>query len=347
MKNNRSGRILIIDMLKAFAIILVVLGHCIQFGSGIEYLNSEQFFDNVLFKIIYTFHMPLFMLISGFLFAYSYKGEWVRCVQKRIQTLVVPMAIWAILIILKKLIADFDFSICLLRDFLRISLLKFWFIWAVFWCSCVVIIVNNFFKNNIVVYAFLFVISFVIPDAANMALYKYMYPYFIIGFIFQKHCLGYFEDFVNKRHLIVLLLFSLVLIYVGLLSGFNYDTYIYTSGHCIIGKDILSQLKIDIYRYTIGFVGSIIVIILFIQLCRLITNIPTFLLLIGKETMGIYIISTFINSNLLMPLTYHSPGINYLMLVIETLSVLILSLIIIQIINKSSILKRLLLGKLT
>ena len=346
MKNDKSARILIIDMLKAFAIILVVLGHCIQFGSGMEYLNSEQFFDNPLFKIIYTFHMPLFMLISGFLFAYSYKGKWLRCVKRRIQTLVVPMAVWALLIILKKVIVDSGFSIDLIRECLRIVYMNFWFIWAVFWCTCLVVLVNNFFRNNIVVFCILFVISFVIPDTANMALYKYMYPYFVVGYIFQKYLMCFLEEFLSKRHIILLLLFSLVLVYVVLLYGFNYDTYIYTSGHCVIGKDLVTQLRIDMYRYVIGLVGSIIVIIAFVQLGRIITYIPRFLLLIGTETMGIYIISTFVNSNVLMPLTYNRTGVNYLVVVIEMLGVLFLSLIIIQIINRSSTLKRLLLGKL-
>ena len=61
-------RILSIDAIKAFAIFCVVLGHCIQYGSGIFYLKDEIYFENWLFKIIYSFHMPLFMLISGYLF---------------------------------------------------------------------------------------------------------------------------------------------------------------------------------------------------------------------------------------------------------------------------------------
>ncbi|MBP9743262.1 MAG: acyltransferase family protein [Burkholderiales bacterium] len=48
----------IIDTFKGFAILLVILGHCIQ--------NSiVNFDDNALFRIIYSFHMPLFMLLSG------------------------------------------------------------------------------------------------------------------------------------------------------------------------------------------------------------------------------------------------------------------------------------------
>lgn len=41
-----------IDFTKGVAIILVVVGHCIQYGSGQDYLKGELSFDNNLFKLI-------------------------------------------------------------------------------------------------------------------------------------------------------------------------------------------------------------------------------------------------------------------------------------------------------
>lgn len=62
-----------IDFLKGIAIILVVFGHNIQYGSGSNYLQNEFFFDNIIFKFIYSFHMPLFAIISGYLFFLTIK----------------------------------------------------------------------------------------------------------------------------------------------------------------------------------------------------------------------------------------------------------------------------------
>lgn len=62
-----------IDFVKSVAIILVVIGHCIQCGSGSLYFEEQLYFDNILFRVIYSFHMPLFMLLSGFLFGYTKK----------------------------------------------------------------------------------------------------------------------------------------------------------------------------------------------------------------------------------------------------------------------------------
>lgn len=70
-KNVLYQRNSFIDFVKGVLIFLVVLGHCIQYGSGKYYFTRQSYFENILFKIIYSFHMPLFSLISGFLFFYS------------------------------------------------------------------------------------------------------------------------------------------------------------------------------------------------------------------------------------------------------------------------------------
>lgn len=68
MEKVRNERSSYLDLVKAFAIICVVVGHCIQYGSGARYLSDGSYFLNVVFKVIYSFHMPLFMLVSGYLF---------------------------------------------------------------------------------------------------------------------------------------------------------------------------------------------------------------------------------------------------------------------------------------
>ncbi len=52
---SNGERNIYIDVIKGMAIILVVIGHCIQFGSGRDYFESEDFFNDPLFKFIYIF----------------------------------------------------------------------------------------------------------------------------------------------------------------------------------------------------------------------------------------------------------------------------------------------------
>lgn len=57
---EKKVRIAWIDNVKGIAILLVVLGHVIQF----MYCPSN-FDQNPVFRVIYSFHMPLFFILSG------------------------------------------------------------------------------------------------------------------------------------------------------------------------------------------------------------------------------------------------------------------------------------------
>lgn len=54
----KNGRLSWVDQCRGFAILLVVVGHLIHFNGFGQ--------DNPLAEIIWTFHMPLFFAISGY-----------------------------------------------------------------------------------------------------------------------------------------------------------------------------------------------------------------------------------------------------------------------------------------
>ena len=87
-----------LDMLKAVNILLVLFGHCIQFGSGYNYYNEGFYFMNPAFTFIYSFHMPLFMLISGYLFGFSLKKKnWTAVIKDKIYQLIIPLFFWGLI----------------------------------------------------------------------------------------------------------------------------------------------------------------------------------------------------------------------------------------------------------
>ena len=87
-----------LDVIKGFAVILMIIGHCIQYGSGYSNLINGAHFSNVLFKFIYSFHMPLFMLVSGYLFFYYVnKYSFVEIIIKKLKQLLIPILSYTVI----------------------------------------------------------------------------------------------------------------------------------------------------------------------------------------------------------------------------------------------------------
>lgn len=74
-------RIQYLDVCKGIGIILVVLGHII--------------ITNPIRTWIYSFHMPLFFFLSGYIFCFSKTSSFKNFVNKRLKTIVVPYFVFA------------------------------------------------------------------------------------------------------------------------------------------------------------------------------------------------------------------------------------------------------------
>lgn len=95
-------RIDYIDTMRGFAIFLVTLGHV---------LEKSGYSDNELYSFIYSFHMPLFMCISGFVCAYVYKDKMsedmnykelftigMAFVWKKFRFIMIPYFVWGLIV---------------------------------------------------------------------------------------------------------------------------------------------------------------------------------------------------------------------------------------------------------
>lgn len=116
-------RIAFIDQLKGIAIFLVVLGHLVGHNAGR---------DNFLWTFIYSFHMPLFMFISGYLASVTSGTEplgWRKIglsIRKKCRTLLLPPMIWGIAIP-AILFSNTSFSWSLFSNYLQIWGGGLWF----------------------------------------------------------------------------------------------------------------------------------------------------------------------------------------------------------------------------
>ncbi len=89
--NEKTGRDCSLDIMRGFAMALVVLGHSIQHAFGDNYAT------NPAFSFIYSFHMPFFMVLSGLSIKRLGKDTDYGWLIGKARRLVLPFFVWIIL----------------------------------------------------------------------------------------------------------------------------------------------------------------------------------------------------------------------------------------------------------
>jgi len=338
-----------LDIVKGIAIIAVVVGHCIQFGSGAEFMQGDFFYNDV-FRFIYSWHMPLFMLVSGYLFSFSVRRhDWQALVISRFKQLVLPMLSWAILITIVLCTlggGNGTFIHNLIKHFLNDT----WFLWAIFYNSLLVLVVRNLLADSLLFYVGLYVLTFVVPDSFNAALYKYMYPFFVCSYLYGAGKLPNLQRFFYFSNNVQILLLTII-VYAGLFSMYGYDAYIYTSGYTVVElrAHIVTEWKFwnDIYRMLIGFVGAALILLLlrliYDSSCMILSKVWSLLQNIGIASLAIYIISGYIYGYVI-PKICMDFELNYAMTILESVLVVSACYVGFIIIRSQRIANRFLLG---
>lgn len=179
----KNNRLQYIDNLKGFAIVLVVIGHVIQcmYAPG-------TYQDNVLFRYIYSFHMPLFMMLSGMTLNIHKRipmENLPKFIGRRFLQLVVPFVVWGLITTNTSSVSPF-YKIFVQPD------LSLWFLWTLFWiyttCICGLSIQQNFFKGNplisvIVIYILLTIVRLAVHGKYGIGMISSYYLYYSIGIV--------------------------------------------------------------------------------------------------------------------------------------------------------------------
>ena len=230
-------------------------GHCIQYcitGSGLD------FFENSVFRFIYSFHMPLFMLISGYLFHSTFSRRSLKeLLVYRTQSLLQPIVFCSIF---NYLVTTALFGVLkgnlgvLVNGKWMAELSSLWFLWSVLSASLATSLVCKLTDRlGIQILLFFLMIPFV-AVFPNMERNLFMYPYFVLGFYYARYQ-DKLPAFVHKLRYLTLPLFPL------LLRLFERKHYIYTTGLFPgDGYSLTDMVFIDGFRWFIGLVGSVFAI---------------------------------------------------------------------------------------
>ena len=276
----RGGRDIRIDIIKGISILLVLWGHAIQNLSP-----NEAYYGDWIFKTIYSFHMPLFALISGYLFYFSQrKRSFWDVLRSRISDLLVPIVVWTTVdwmlgIVLHKKIV--------ITQWMTIFIgMMLWFLWSILAANFVLTVAEKKIKSRWGRLIWLIAGFFMMYLFPNPEMNLFLYPYVVLGFYYKKYGNSFAK--IKKYGWISILLFIL------LLPFFDEASYIYTTGISLWKVDIVFQkhILIDVYRYIIGLIGSITVIY---AVCVMHEKfkIGKVFSICGRYTMQIYIMQCF------------------------------------------------------
>lgn len=336
----KGARLVYFDALKLFAIYLVIWGHCInwyQLGHG-EY--------DATYRYIYSFHMPLFMMISGYFSYSSIQLKASSFFKKKFKNLIYPCISWGLILwIIVEPTHSFhyghhDFSwVGLIVDFYWLS--DFWFLKSCFLCySLLYLCVHSGVKKKLWI-----PISLILSQGCSPFYISFLYPCFLIGWLLKDN--ENFAKVVNKYALALLVLFCIMLIF--------WDFNAWQKSHGLpsnfLRSGIMTIIETEVFRFyrlSIGIIGSLSIISIFRYLFKSKPQrISSFCSKWGAYTLETYIFQSIIIERILQRYINISHSLFYPSIVLPVISFLILSLCvyITILLRRSHFLAQLLWGK--
>lgn len=292
----QKKRIPYLDFLKFFAIASVFLGH------SVEQTTGNDFWDNPIWSFIYTYHMPLFMLLCGYFFGSSLKLSFGELLRKKFVQLVVPSLTAFLLMYAFVMLTGYN-PCPELMDFSWFGFFNaVWFLKSVFFCYLIGYAGMKLLRRFWVA-ALVSVVVFNVLPIGNVDNINFMLPMFWLGYYCQK------KQEAIGRHRTKLWIGNAIL-FAALLPFWSGRLTIYAVPIHFVdwsnGTVDWTNLGITLYRTVIGMAGSLVFFLSAPWVYGKIEHkalTPT-LDKLGKCTLGLYWTQTF-----LLECTLHGIGI--------------------------------------
>jgi len=200
-----------IDLAKGVAILLVVLGHVIN-----SYIVSGEFneyisYTKYVYFTIYSFHMPLYFALSGYLYskskAISNVSEYKKVALKKIIALGIPYIIFSLMqgtiqILLSRFTHN-HIGFSSLAHILTQPILQFWFIYTLLFIFILVPLLEMIIKNDKFVFLLLFVFKivsfFIVTNVIAIDTFSQYAVYFYSGKMLCK----YYKYILSNKSLLM------------------------------------------------------------------------------------------------------------------------------------------------
>lgn len=221
-------RIVYLDALKGYAILLMVMGHCLAWSFedwNLVIYNIDKPCNvkmaGFLFQLIYSFHMPLFFIISGYL---SYKNNVISLnnVQRKSKRYLIPYILTGFIL----LGLEGNYGYWFLLSLWELSML----------CVLYSIIVTRFetkgssiIKDILLLLVYYYIVKYtigIIPVYYNLDFAKctnYFIPFFF-GYVMRKYPLKF--DYLTDKKMLTFYLVSFAMMFSFRYWDFrNYDMF--------------------------------------------------------------------------------------------------------------------------
>lgn len=252
--NQPNSRDFRLDFAKGILILLVIVGHAFF----PLYTTDRAYLDIFLYKFIYSFHMPAFMLLSGYFFYTSNCKPFNKVIVSKLISIGVPFlcfscAIWLMMQMKNFISSDWTsfvgtnnivYDLC---DFLLTSKVM-WFL-ASLLINCFIVAILSRISYGYIGYVLILIGSLFIPVDHSYIHpgYLFLFPFFLIGYYLKKNNVSLFWG-VGKKYIIILLCCVSIL---GLYL-YNEDTYIYFTGMNVLTDHPLRSMVNNIHRFMVG-----------------------------------------------------------------------------------------------
>lgn len=278
-----------IDYTKLFACFLVVLGHLLQ---GLKKANicwNENLYYYIN-SLIYIFHMPLFMCLSGYLYAkttrITNKKEYFIFVKKKFMAFSIPYVVFYFTYVILNIICANNTNskmgyeeIC--NIFVK-PIAPFWFLYALFFIFITVPIIEKICKDKKEIVFFIFVFLHIMNLFLNTNIYAIdiVFEYGVYFYLGKIFCLKDNKKIISFKYIIInICIFNILSLY-----------YSYIGKNLNISNEIMGILK-----FLLAIYGSLLSMSFFIQTESKLNNCVEIKFL-SEYTFPIYLMHTMFSA---------------------------------------------------
>jgi fucose 4-O-acetylase-like acetyltransferase len=324
-----GNRIIYLDVVKCWAIFLVLWGH------SLSHFSSMLAYNNWLYEWIYSFHMPLFMLISGYFSSHSMSKQFNTFIKDKAKLLILPVVSWCLIS-------------CIYLYFTKQDLVEIkseligssWFLRTLFACFVMVFLLKKMHYTEGLICVLSCILLFILPYASFLQI-NWLFVFFWIGFFMHKY-----SDLLDKNRALLTIasiIISVVLYFIKVRYGIP--------DYIIINVTSLSHnLVFLICRFLLSFSECFAVIGLIYYICQWFhdSSVIQVVAKCGRYTLGIYVMQSLFLERIMPVFVHYSTTntllYNFVLTPLTAMASMILFIIMIRILSRNKYINLLLFG---